>query len=115
MLDAKEGDHLALPMGDFSPPKKLTVCTVRARYVSTDDGDWNRETRRRWGAGNGRDRDRVEPWSPHHDLLVEAFKARVLVHRMGEVIRENRPIIGAAIALPHLRAAAKALGLEIDE
>jgi hypothetical protein len=112
MLDVKEGDHLALPMGVFAAPMKLTVTRVLTRYVETDDGRaWNREHGTRWGGAKGF--YRVEPWGPQHDLAVQAAAARTLLHQIGRRLA-SATFGQAASALPHLREAAKALGMEVE-
>jgi hypothetical protein len=115
MLDVKEGDHLALPTGNFSPPHKLTVTRVLASRVETDvGGTWNRKNGRRWG-GDPKDRVIVEPWMPRHDLLVDAWTARHLAWQIEARLREHDlPAKVKAGALHHLREAAKALGMEVE-
>lgn len=111
MLDVKEGDALALPMGMFYPPTKLTVTRVLSRYVETNDGSaWNREHGTRWGGEKGR--ERVVPWGPAHDLHVQAIAARDLAQRVERKLRDAS-FVQSVAALPHLREAAEALGLEI--
>jgi hypothetical protein len=112
LRDVKEGDHLAL--SGFNAPEKLTVSRVLARYVETTDGrKWNRETGHRWGVSSNE--RSVVPWQQVHTAALERHEAGHLARMIEQRVRSHGFVVQlAAGALPHLREAAKALGMEVE-
>lgn len=107
----KPGDVLALRMRGvaciLSAPVKVTIAKVTATTMTDTRG-------KRWRRSDGKaigGSEHVEPWGARHDAQSKLVRARLLAFAVDKAIDDATPE-RVLEALPHIEAAAAALGVE---